>query len=129
MTFDLSVSRVREFIRVTVNGLSDVESIKGSMQELATTAKSFPETDLLVDVRRALAKASLSDITECVSMFSQLGIGEHRRIALLVDEHRLDEGSFSRFRRERVAIRFRPLTLLSMPVTGSLLTSCDPQPL
>jgi hypothetical protein len=83
--YDIQLVHLRDFLRMDVNGVIDLESTKALFMEIATASAKHGNHHILMDVRDIPPGGQLSvvDIWKIASSLEELGIGLHNRIAIL----------------------------------------------
>lgn len=94
MSTEVKVVNIREFLKVTVQGVVDLKTSKDALFRLSSVSPTSPDIDFLIDVRESPVTLSLAEITELVSEFNTMRVGAGRRTAVLTEKPHFGNAEF-----------------------------------
>ena len=110
MATDVRITHAREFLRVTAQGVYDLEQTKDALLQIASVDPSAAGIDVMIDVREAPSYLSLTDLWALAVEFARLQIGAGRRTAVLTSTDRFENAHFFAISARNIGLKVQAFT-------------------
>lgn len=94
MPTNLKIIKANEFVRMTAEGIVDLEESKKALTDVASAAKPLTNFEILLDVRNARVVLSTLDIWYLAAELAKLGTTFRHKTAVLAPLEDFDEAEF-----------------------------------